>query len=230
MNKKEIIPAILEKRFKEITDKVKKAKDSGVNIVQIDICDGRLTPSKTFASGGCLSSFEKLKELQDDIFFELDMIVDMENGPKGRGDKFLKSIKYLNPKRVIFHYSGVENWDKIFENLKKEKIKIALGIWISDDVKRINKILEKYDFDYIQVMGIEKVGYGGQKLSEKVFKKVKYFSKKYPKMFIQVDGGVKIDNSKRLSENGVCGFVAGSGIYNSEGVKENIENFKKEIG
>ena len=78
-------------------------------------------------------------------------------------------------------------------------------------------------------MGIEKVGFGGQKISPKVFKKAKYFSEKFPNLPIQVDGGVKLENSKKLFENGVSKFVSGSGIFSEKNLGEIILSFKKEI-
>jgi len=236
-----ILPAILEKNFSEIEKKILKVWEY-VDLVQIDICDGKLTPSKTFASSGCFVSFEKLLKIKKKIWklqekkglkksfdIEIDLIVDMENGPKGRGDKFLNSIFSLNPKRIIFHFSGVKDWDKIFSFFKENKMKtkIALGIWLSDDVKKINKLMEKYNFDYIQIMGIDKVGYGGQKLSKKIFKKIEYFSKKYPEKVIQIDGGVKITNVQKLKKFGASSFVVGSGIYKTKNIKNIIEEFKK---
>lgn len=77
-------------------------------------------------------------------------------------------------------------------------------------------------------MAIEKVGYGGQEISPKVFAKAKYFHKKYPNLPIQIDGGVKVENVQKLYSCGVTGFVAGSGIYSASDVKERIEDFKKE--
>ncbi len=224
-----IIPAILEKDFKKIATKVQKAKNAKAKLVQIDICDGKLTPAKTFASNGKISSFEKIKNISKNIDYELDMIVDMEEKNGQVGNKFLSVIDYLKPKRIIFHFSGVSDWEKIFKNFEKSRVKIGLGVWLSDDVKKVNKVLKKFNFDYIQIMGIEKVGYGGQKLSQKVYKKAKYFSQKYPNMPIQVDGGVKVENAKKLAKNGVTSFVAGSGIYSAENISERMKEFKEGI-
>ena len=74
-------------------------------------------------------------------------------------------------------------------------------------------------------MGIEKVGFGGQKVSNKVFTKAKYFSEKFPKIPVQVDGGVKVENSQRLFKNGVVRFVSGSGVFNTSNIKKRIGEF-----
>lgn len=230
--KKEIIPAILEKNFSGIKRKKKILiknfdKKSRDFFVQVDVCDGRLTPKKTFASGAYLDSFLKVKKTFKDFFLELDMIVDMrrENIPKGRVEKFLNSIKKSRAKRVIFHNQGVENWKEVFEFFEKTNVEIGLGVWLSEKNSVIVKNLEKYNFSYIQIMGIEKVGFGGQEISPKVFKKIKYFSEKFPKIPIQVDGGVKVENSKKLWENGARRFVSGSGIFLAENINNRIKEF-----
>ena len=62
----EIIPAILEKSFAKIRQKTGIA--SGF-LVQIDICDGRLTSDKTFLSGKNFRSFKyKFSEIGNITF------------------------------------------------------------------------------------------------------------------------------------------------------------------
>ena len=223
VKKIELIPAILERNFSRIEFLVKKTTGL-VTTTQIDICDGRLTPAKTFASGGCLESFKRLNKITNKVNLELDLIVDFENGPKGRGDKFLNSIKASKAKRVVFHFSGIKNWDKIFR-LVGPVCEIGLGIWLFDDVRQVKKILEKYPFNYIQIMGIEKVGYGGQKLSNRVYGKIKYFHKNFPKLPIQVDGGVKVKNSAKLKKAGVTRLVSGSGFFEADNLEKRVKEF-----
>ncbi len=229
----EIIPAILEKKISAIEKLIKKSVDY-VNTIQIDVCDGKLTPAKTFASSGCEISFQRLVKFSKKVDLELDMIVDMDNitgkNPKGRGDKFLNSIKKSQAKRVVFHFSGVKNWKNIFQlkqGSKASLLEIGLGIWLTDDVKKVSKILNKFSFDYIQIMGIEKVGFGGQKLSAKVYGKIRYFHKKFPKLPIQIDGGVKIHNSQKLKKAGAIRLVSGSGFFEAADLKKRAQEFKK---
>ena len=230
--KKEIIPAILEENFLGIEKKKKILiknfdKKSRNFFVQVDICDGKLTPGKTFGSGGCLESFLKIKKSYKDFLLELDMIVDFreENIPKDRAKKFLKSIKKSGAKRVVFHNQGVNDWKEIFDFFKGLDIEIGLGVWLLEKNSDIEKLLKKYNFKYIQIMGIEKVGFGGQKISKKIFKKAKYFSEKFPKIPVQVDGGVKVENSKELFKNGVSRFVSGSGFFGTKDLKKRKSEF-----
>ncbi len=226
--KKEIIPAILEKSFSKIEKKIKEVEGL-VDFVQVDICDGKFVPSKTFASASCKTSFLKLKNITKKIALELDMMVDLDTKIKGRFEKWLRGIERANPKRVVFHFGSTQRWDDVFQFLKKSKIlkkvEVGLAVQIQHKEKDFLKIFEKYDFDYIQFMGIEKIGYGGQELTAKVYRKIKSFKKKFPKVPVQVDGGVKKWNAKKLLEAGNDRFVSGSGIYKSEDIKKTISEF-----
>lgn len=74
-------------------------------------------------------------------------------------------------------------------------------------------------------MGIEKVGYGGQKLSNRVYGKIKYFHKNFPKLPIQVDGGVKVKNSAKLKKAGVTRLVSGSGFFEADNLEKRVKEF-----
>ena len=80
--KKIIIPAILEKKFSRIKENIKKVKETNLNLVQIDICDGVLTPSKTMASNFRIDSLRKIKKLTQKIGIEIDLIADLKDERK----------------------------------------------------------------------------------------------------------------------------------------------------
>ncbi len=218
---KEILPAILEKKFEKIKNKIYLAKKNNFKIVQIDICDGFLVPSKTFSSNLRMDSLLKMENemKKNKIFYEFDLFIKLKNREKIIND--FKKLKNL--KRIVFHYKSVNNWEFIFNNLKNKKI--GLGIWFDDENKKVLKILKNYPFDYIQIMGIEKVGFGGQKINIKKLKNKISFFQKNTNLKIQIDGGVKKDNLKKLILFGASSFVMGSGFYKSKDLKKR----KKEL-
>ena len=77
--------------------------------------------------------------------------------------------------------------------------------------------------DFVQFMGIDKIGYQGQKFDEKDFKKISNLRKKYPDVTISVDGGVNFDNYKDLVKAGANKLISGSAIYESENIAESIK-------
>ncbi len=205
MKKNKIFPAILEKEFLEIEKKIKKIKKN-FNSVQIDICDGEFVPSKTFASSKRKDSFLKIKKVTKNLNLELDMMVK-------KPEKWLTLVKLSNAARVVFHKKTVRDFSEIFLFSKNEKINVGLGVHLDDKNSEILKILQENNFKFIQIMGIKKVGYSGEKLSEDVYKKIKFFRKNFPKLEITIDGGVKEENYLKLIKAGASKVGANSMIF-----------------
>ena len=228
MSKIKIAAAILEKDFEKIKKRVKDTRGV-VDIMQIDVCDGKFVPSKTFASSGCESSFTRIEKLTKKDLLELDMMVDLDSPITGRFNKWMTAIKSSGAKQVIFHYGSTEDkWDEIFKILKGSKIRFGLGVHLHHKNSDIFNMIENYPLGYVQVMGIEKVGFGGQGFSNKTYAKVRAIRKKYPKIGISIDGGVKVDNAKKLIEAGATQLSSGSGIFKYEdGIKEAVNLMRK---
>ena len=73
-------------------------------------------------------------------------------------------------------------------------------------------------------------GYGGQKFIERILDKAvalrKYINDNGLDVDIEMDGGIKLANAKRVVEAGVNVLVAGTGVFKGD-FKENMEGFKK---
>jgi ribulose-phosphate 3-epimerase len=72
------------------------------------------------------------------------------------------------------------------------------------------------DIDFVQFMGIAKIGAQGQPFDERVLEKVRVFHARHPDVPIQVDGGVSVKNAKKLLSSGVSTLVMGSGILRAK--------------
>lgn len=225
--KNSLIFAILEKDFKSIEKRIKLVETNLKNI-QIDICDGILTNQKTFGSDLNIEDFLKIEEIKKkyNLNIEFDFICKFDSLKKI--EKLLEIIKTLNPNKIILHNKGLPKNINLFqkineiENLKTE---ISLGIWQDDKVNSIKNIIKINELKFIQIMGIKKVGYSSQTLNPKII----HFLKEYKKdnVLISVDGGVKINNSKLLLENGVTFLISGTGIYKTKNIEKRIKDFEE---
>ena len=76
-------------------------------------------------------------------------------------------------------------------------------------------------------------GYGGQKFIENSLEKIKkckeMVNNSNRNIEIEVDGGIGIENIKKIKEAGANIFVAGSAIFNSNNYEEAIKKMKQEI-
>lgn len=158
-----------------------------------------------------------------DLEFEIDLMVSdaVENF-----DLYSK----LGPKRMIFHFESFENADDFLEFLQgidiyiREFIDIGVAINPKTKIEKIFPLINEIDF--VQVMGIEKVGFQGQDFSQKAIDHIKTLRKKYPDLTISVDGGVSLETAPLLIDAGVSRLVSGSAIFNSQDIIGTIEEFE----
>lgn len=89
-------------------------------------------------------------------------------------------------------------------------------------------LLREYEnlYDYVQVMGIEKVGFQGQPFDARAIELVRHVHEQYPELAIQVDGGVSEDTIPDLIRAGATRLVVGSAIWKSEDPAAEIEKLK----
>ncbi len=205
----QIIPALLPKNQTELSTKVKKLLGL-VTHVQVDVCDGIFVPSKT--------QFQNLTSMEE-IEYELDLMID-------KPERMIQDYIEMQPARIIVHLESVSDHVNLFLALEKIRGIIEVGLSISNDTP--NHVLEKYieDCDFIQLMGIAKIGSQGQPFDDRVLEKISYFHAQYPGMTISIDGSVNEGTIRRLADAGATRFVAGSAVFNDGDIEENIVNLE----
>ncbi len=222
----EIIPAILPQDLKELQTKIASVKDY-VQTVQVDFCDGVFVPSRTWPYTGKDEDFfqrilneEEGMPYWEDVNFEYDlMIVDAT----AHAEQFLK----LGAKRLIFHIEGVPNIREYLEGLDpyvREFTEIGLAINIDTPLSEITPHINNIDF--VQCMGIAKIGFQGNPFDPKVIEKVAELHREYPDLVISVDGAVTLDTAPALVKAGATRLTSGSGIFKAEDIEARIREFQ----
>lgn len=198
----------MPKSIEDLKQRAEKVS-SFVSIIQLDLMDGNYVEEKTWPF------IDQQKEnLPEGLSFELDlMVLNAEND----FEKYLA----LNPKRIIFHARSIENKELLLEKIKKTDIEIGIALLPNENEEQYKDLIENVDF--IQVMGIENIGYQGEAFSEKTFSLIKTLKEKYPNVIISVDGGVNLNNAKELKALGVDRLVSGSTIFKSDNPGEVIK-------
>ncbi|MEI6280600.1 MAG: hypothetical protein WCP17_01190 [bacterium] len=227
----DITPAILEKDFGEIKNKLTFLRQRA-KCVQIDFCDGIFVQNQTwpFATGGFddvdfikIMNEEEGLPYWDDFDFEFDLMVAdaVENF-----DLYMK----LGPKRMIFHLSAQKNL-KEFENFLesidmyiRDNVEIGLAFKPSDDLAVVSKLSSKVDF--LHCMGSDKIGFQGEKFSDKALENIKFLKNELPGVVISVDIGINLQNTEILIHAGADRLTVGSSIWKSSDPIGALETFQ----
>jgi len=128
--------------------------------------------------------------------------------------------------RIIVHVESTHHLEEIVQSFGKDELGsfrshelgVALNIQTPNDV--LYDIIHRIDF--VQCMGIEKIGYQGEPFSEKVIPKIKDLRRRFPEAIISVDGGVNETSAPKLIAVGVNRLVSGSAIWNAPDIKRAI--------
>lgn len=228
---KDITPAILEKNFTEIKNKL-TALRGRAKCVQIDFCDGVFVENQTwpFASGGYEDiDFQNIMEEKEglpfweEFDFEFDLMV--ENAIENF-DRYMK----LGPKRMIFHLSAqksLEDFEQFLEGLDmyvRDTVEIGLAFKPSDDLDVVMRLSHRVDF--LHCMGSDRIGFQGEAFGAKALENIKLLKDKLPGVVISVDIGINLENAETILEAGADRLAVGSGIWKSGDPLGALENFQ----
>jgi len=215
-------------------EKIARVADM-VSFVQLDIMDGFFVPAKTwpYVPGGP-EEFHTFRAEEDGlpswekINFEMDLMV---RNPEETIDDWVG----VGASRVIVHIESTENFAAIVEQFRKRFAKteqfevgaVELGVAINIDTP--NEALEPFvdSLDFVQFMGIAKIGYQGQPFDARVLPKIIAWRHAHPEATISVDGGVSPDSADLLVEAGANRLVSGSHIFESNDIEGAIRELEE---
>ena len=136
----------------------------------------------------------------------------------------------VEPNIITFHYEVCKNKEEVMNliNYIKEKgRRVGISIKPETDVK---EILEFLPYVHVVLVMTVEPGKGGQELISSTIEKIKelnsYREEHKLDYEIEADGGIKVENSKKIIDAGADILVAGTAIINSKDYAETIKKLK----
>ncbi len=238
----EIIPAVLPKNYEDLKNKIALVRGI-VPVVQIDICDGVFVKNTTWPFLSTVDSsnpeflendfdlhFRRILNEEEglpfweDIDFELDLMV---LGAVENFDVYTK----LGARRLVFHVEAVgdlEEFKNFMEGIDayvRDVVQIGIAINTTTPIETIFPLITFVDF--VQVMGIEHIGFQGEEFDETCLSHIKTLKEKYSDLVISVDGGVDFETAPALVDAGASRLISGSAILDSDDIIDTVERFQQ---
>lgn len=216
MAKHLIAPSILASDFSRLKEEIEMVNQSQADWFHLDVMDGVFVPNISFGLP-VIQSMKKHAKKPFDIHL---MIVQPE--------RYIDDFKKAGADILTVHYEASTHLHRTLDAIRKAGMKAGVAINPHTPVHLLEEIMPYMDL--LCMMSVNP-GFGGQSFIETTYDKVKkartMANALNPALHIEMDGGVTLDNYKKLLEYGADVLVAGNTVFASSNPADTIAQLKK---
>lgn len=213
-----LAPSILSADFSRLGLDIELLDKAGVDYIHIDVMDGVFVPNLTFGAP-IIKSLRNITKLPFDVHL---MIINP--------DIHIKDFVEAGADIITVHVEACTHLHRTIQYIKSFGIKAGVSINPATPISTLEHIFE--DIDLLLLMTVNP-GFGGQsfipQMANKIIKAREMIDLINPKVLLEVDGGVKLTNLKKIIDSGADIVVAGSAIFGSEDVEGAVKSFKSAL-